>query len=87
MIKRIFSTMANKPKLLVTRIPEEIPHESLALLEPQWVFVLFSNIYIEYQFFRKPVEDEFSTVETVKYFKYASCFESNLNVEVLTFRS
>ena len=29
--------MATKPKLLVTRIPEEIPPESLKMLEPQWV--------------------------------------------------
>ena len=38
MFKRFLSTtMAAKPKLLVTRIPEEIPPESLQMLEPQWV--------------------------------------------------
>ena len=34
-LTRSVSVMSDKPKLLVTRIPEEIPQQSLEMLKPQ----------------------------------------------------
>ena len=34
-ITRSLSVMSGKPKLLVTRVPEEIPRQSLEMLKPQ----------------------------------------------------